>query len=343
VKLSFKNVLLCVFILTSTVSSAWCSVEIKGAGGISEKPLAQTWASGYSQARLKYDSKNTAEAVNEFLSKDCDYALIDSSFTSRESPKASSHRLLYFPAALSAQAVIYNLPGIPSCALKLTPTVLSDIFIGKIKKWNDPVLRQLNPRVLLPDIDIRVLHQSNESSLNDFFPCFLEHQNPKWTLKREKDKNLHWPVGQSVNGNRKVLDKIRQWAGVIAVINYSFAQEKNLPVAQIQNKSGRFVSPMGESIDASVSEVDLLSGDKPTTLAESLNKKAYPLSTIDWVVVDQDYIKIHHNHDKGQALVNFLNWVLSINGQAAASKMGFISLPQIVLSQAQAKIQLIQY
>ncbi|HTA76260.1 MAG TPA: phosphate ABC transporter substrate-binding protein PstS [bacterium] len=342
-RLSFRRAVLYVFILTSTVSSAWCAVEIKGAGGVSEKPLAQAWVNEYSQARLKYDCKNTAEAVNEFLSKDCDYALIDSSFTALESPKASSHHLLYFPTALSAQAVIYNLPGIPSGALKLTPAVLSDIFMGKIKKWNDPALHQLNPRLLLPDIAIRVLHRSDESSMNDFFPSFLENQNSRWILKREKDKNLHWPVGQSVNGNKKVLDKTRQWAGVIAVINYSFAEEKKLPVAKIQNKAGKFMAPTNESMDASISETALLSGSKPAALTESLNKKAYPLATVDWAVVDQDYFKIHHNHDKGQALVNFLNWVLSVNGQATASKTGHISLPQVILSQARTKIQLIEY
>jgi phosphate transport system substrate-binding protein len=343
VKLSLKSVALNIFILSGLTASAWCAVEVKGAGGVSEKPLAQTWASEYSQARLKYDSKNTAEAVNEFLSNDCDYALIDSPFTALESPKVSSHHLLYLPAALSAQAVIYNLPGILSGSLKLTPAVLSDIFMGKIKKWSDPVLHQLNPRLLLPDIDIRVVHQSGESSMNDFFPSFLEHQNPRWILKREKDKNLHWPVGQNVSGEGKVLDKTRQWGGVIAVIDFSFADEKHLPVAQIQNKSGRFVEPSNESIGLSVNEVTLFSGDKPAALTESLNKMAYPLSTVVWMVVDQDYAKVHHNHDKGQALVNFLKWVLSTDGQTDTSKTAYVPLSREILSQAQAKVQQIQY
>jgi phosphate transport system substrate-binding protein len=343
VKLSLKSVAINIFILSSLTAPAWCAVEVKGAGGVSDKSLAQTWASEYSQTRLKYDSKNTAEAVNEFLSNDCDYTLIDSPFTALESPKVSSHHLLYLPAALSAQAVIYNLPGILSGSLKLTPAVLSDIFMGKIKKWSDPVLRQLNPRLLLPDIDIRVVHQSDESSMNDFFPSFLEHQNSRWILKREKDKNLHWPIGQSLSNEGKVLDKARQWAGVIAVIDFSFADEKHLPVAQIQNKSGRFVEPSNESIGASANEVTLFSGDKPAALTESLNKMAYPLSTVVWIVVDQDYAKVHHNHDKGQALVNFLNWVLSTEGQTGASKTIFVPLPREMLSQAQTKIQQIRY
>ncbi|HXL74021.1 MAG TPA: substrate-binding domain-containing protein, partial [bacterium] len=227
-KLSLKNFTFCVLILSGAAASAWCAVEVKGAGGVSEKPLAQAWASQYSDARLKYDSKNTADAINQFLTKGCDFALIDSLLTASQIPKAMYHHSLYLPVALSAQAVIYNLPGISSGALKLTPAVLSDIFLGKIKKWDDPALRQLNPRFSLPDIDIRVVHQSDESSMNDFFPSFLEHQNPQWVLKREKDKNLHWPVGQNVNGNLKILQKMRQWAGVIAVMNFSFAEEKHL-------------------------------------------------------------------------------------------------------------------
>lgn len=318
-------------------------MEIKGAGGVSEKPLAQTWASDYSQCRLKYDGKNTADAINQFLTKGCDFALIDSPLTASQIPKALYQHSLYLPTALSAQAVVYNLPGIPSGALKLTPAVLSDIFMGKIKQWNDPALCRLNPRLLLPDLDIRVVHQSDESSMNDFFPSFLGRQNPQWVLKREKDKNLHWPVGQNVNGNLKVLQKIREWSGVIAVLDFSFAGQKHLPVARIQNKSGRFVEPSNETVQVAASEAEPISGDAVVALTESPGKKAYPLSVIVWAVVNQDYAKTHHNHDKGQALVNFLNWVLSTEGQTAASKTAYISLPGDVLSQALAKVPLIQY
>jgi phosphate transport system substrate-binding protein len=343
VEFTLKTITLFIFILSGTADFARGAVEIKGAGGVSEKPLAQTWASEYFQCRLKYDSKNTADAINQFLTKGCDFALIDSLLTASQIPKALYHHSLYLPTALSAQAVVYNLPGIPSGALKLTPSVLSDIFLGKIKKWDDPVLRQLNPRLLLPDLDIRVVHQSDESSMNDFFPSFLEHLNSRWILKREKDKNLHWPVGQNINGNLKVLQKIRQWSGIITVMNFSFAEEKHLPVAQIQNKFGRFVEPSNESVQIAASEVGPISGDAVIALTESPGKKAYPLSAIVWAVVDQDYAKVHHNHDKGQALVNFLNWVLSTDGQTAAAKIAYIPLSGKVLSQALARIQLIQY
>jgi phosphate transport system substrate-binding protein len=343
VKITLKETLLFIFILGGAFTPAWALVEVKGAGGVSEKPLAQSWILGDSAVKLKYESKNPADAVNQLLGKGCDFALITAPLTAVQTKKAASQHLLFLPAALSAQAVVYNLPGVPSGALKLTPAVLSDIFLGIIKKWDDPLLRKINPKLALPSIDIRVLHQSDESSMNDDFPSFLARQNPKWTFKREKDKNLHWPAGKNVNGNLKVYEKIRQWAGVIAVMNFSFAQEKGLPTAQIQNKSGRYVGPSNQGIVAAASEADLLPGDKIVVLTENRNKKAYPLSEIVWAVVHQDYAKLYHNHNKGQALADFLNWLLSPDGQAVISKDFYTPLPEKLLPQVQAKIQLIQY
>ncbi|HTA76172.1 MAG TPA: phosphate ABC transporter substrate-binding protein PstS [bacterium] len=307
-------------------------IEIKGAGGMAYKPLAQSWTVDYSQTKIKYDAKNAADGINEFLSKDSDFAIIDASLTAAEDKKGKSHSLLYCPVALSAEAVVYNLPGISSGTLKLTPKLLSDIFIGKIKKWNDPALRTANPKLLLPDLDIFVIHQSDESSLNDFFPAYLAKQNAQWTLKREKDKNLHWPVGQNVNGNRKVLDKLRQWAGVIVVVNYSFAREKQLPVAQIQNEAGQYVEPTLKSIELAALGHTSVKG-----------AKAYPLTVEVMASVFQDYGKTFHQHTRGQAVVDFLNWVLSPAGQETGSKAFFVPLPESVLNQSLSKVKTIQY
>jgi phosphate transport system substrate-binding protein len=332
----FVKIIPFVLFFCGIFSSAWAGLEIKGSGGVSEKPLVQAWMSGYSAAKIKYDSKNKADAINQFLGKGCDFVLMDTPLTEAQTKKAAPHNLLYLPVALSTQAVVYNLPGILSGALKLNPKILSDIFLGKIKKWNDPVLKATNPKLSLPDMDILVVHQSNESSMNDFFPVFLARQNSQWILKREKDKNLHWPVGQNVNGNNKVLDKLRQWAGVIAVVNFSFAQEKGLPVAQLQNEAGRCVEPSLKSIEAVVP-------DQEGIKAKQNRVKAYPLSAVVTAVVYQDYGKTYHQHDRGQALVDFLNWVLSTEGQNVISKNFFTPLPESVLSQVQNKVKLVQY
>jgi len=332
----FKKITLFILLFCCAFSSAWAGLEIKGAGSISEKTMVQAWTESYSAAKIKYESKNPADAINQFLGKGCDFVLMDTPLTDAQSKKAATHNLLYLPVALSTQAVIYNLPGILPGALKLTPKVLSDIFLGKIKKWNDPALKAINSKLILPDLDILVVHQSNESSMNDFFPAFLARQNSQWTLKREKDKNLHWPVGKNVNGNNKILDKLRQWAGVIAVVNFSFAQEKGLPVAQIQNESGRYIKPSLKSIEAAVPE-------EKGMKAKQNQAKAYPLAAVVIAAVYQDYGKTYHQYDRGHALVDFLSWALSSEGQNVVSKDFFTPLPENVLSQAQAKVQSIQY
>jgi phosphate transport system substrate-binding protein len=342
VKITLPVAALFVFLSVSS-RSAFAAVEVKGAGGVSEKPLAQSWVSGDSGTKLKYESKNTADAINQLLGKGCDFALIDAPLTAGQIKKAASRHLLYLPTALSAQAVVYNLPGVPSGALKLTPTVLSDIFLGRIKKWDDPALCQLNPGLLLPAIDIRVVHQSDESSMNNFFPSFLARQNHLWTFRREKDKNLHWPVGQNVNGNEKVLGKLRQWAGVIVVMNYSYTQEKQLPVARVRNQFGQFVAPSDKSIAAATPDMNLFNSDQTGPVAGKPGKKVYPLSEMVWTVVQQDYAKNYHNHNKGQALINFLDWLLSSEGQAVISKASYIPLSPKLLDQARTTLSLVQY
>jgi len=336
VKIKVKKITLLISLLIGSVSFAWAGVEIKGVGGVSGKLLADSWAAHYEAAKLKYESKNRTDAINQFLHKGCDFVLVDSPLTTAQTIKAKSHNLLYLPLALSTQAVVYNLPGIPSGQLRLTPKLLSDIFLGNIKKWNDPALRAINPKLSLPDIDVLVLHQSDESSMNDFFPAYLAKQNPKWTSKREKDKNLHWPVGQNINGNIKVLAKLRQWAGVIVVIDFSFAQEKNLPIAQIQNEAGQYVEPSSKSIAEAVSNKV---GSEPNQKIS----KGYPLASVVLAVVYQDYDKVFHKPERGRALIDFLNWALSPEGQSIVSEDFFTPLSEAVLAQSLDKVKSIQH
>jgi phosphate transport system substrate-binding protein len=320
-------------------------VELKGTSSTLESPLGGAWSTDYrpSGIKIKVESKNAADAVNQFLGRGCDFALTGATLTIPEEKRALGHNLLRLPVALSAVAITYNLPGIPSQSLKLTPEALSNIFLGVIKKWNDPALKELNPKVTLPDMDILVLHRQDENSLNDFFPAFLAQQNHQWTLKREKDKNLHWPVGQNVKGNAKVLEKMRKWPGVIAAVDFSYAQKNQLPVALIRNSLKQFIAPSLESITAATTDLTALPEDMVVSLSRSRAAKAYPLCTFAWILTYQDYGKIYHNHAKGQALMDFLNWALSAEGQKAALDNAYVPLPEAFLPQVKEKIQSISF
>lgn len=318
---------------------------LQGTGSTLAGPLYQKWAADYRQVqkdvKIQYQWKDSSEGVDKALHHGSDLAVADSSFTLEEERLAQSRTILHLPVALEAVAITYNLPGVPT-GLKLSPTVLSGIFMGTIKKWNDPDLKALNPDVDLPALEIRVIHREEESSLHDLFPAFLAKQDPKWTLKRERERNLHWPVGQNVKGNDKVLEKLRLWPGVIAAVDLTFAVQKNLPVAALKNEAGAFVPPTAESLTATLSGFQNLPEDFQVNLTQSRSKDAYPLCSFSYLLVHGNYFDITHDHKRAKALVDFLNWVLT-DGQKLEGDLSYVPLPDGFLSQVKDKVGTIKY
>ncbi len=342
-KKSSCSILVLNFLLLFVSAKAQAAPEIKISCGPAEKVLTKAWASGIKDAKVNVDSKNSADAVNQFLDRGSDLLLVETAFRDSQSKKQGKRSLYFLPVALSAQVVVYNLPGVRGGELKLNPSVLSNIFLGVIKNWNDPAIQKMNPGLLLPDLDILVVHLSNENSLNDPFAAFLVQENPKWTLKREKDKNLHWPVGQNVGDDKKAFQKIRQWAGSIGVVDFIFAEQTHLAMARVQNASGSYIVPSVSSIEAAVPNVKEVSFEKPLTLIKNRKKQGYPLTNIIWAVADQNYGIVYHQVQKGPVLAKFLKFILSEEGQKQAADLLGLALPTSWIDAALTKTNIIQY
>lgn len=327
------------------VTQAHADTSLKGTGSVLPAPLYLKWIAEWhhTQAGVKtqYEIKDSSEAVNKALNHGSDFAATDTPFTLEEERLAQSRTILHLPVALEAVAITYNLPGV-STGLQLSPAILSDIFRGVVKKWNSTAIKELNPGVELPDLEIRVVHREEESSLHDLFPSFLAKLDSQWTFKREKDKKLHWPVGQNVKGNDKVLEKLRLWPGTVAAVDLSFAGQKHLPVAALKNEAGEFVPPSVESLTAAVSDLQNLPEDFQVNLTQSHAKGAYPLCAFSYFLVHQNYFNVYHDHKRGQALVDFLNWVLT-DGQKMEGDLSYAPLPENFLSQVREKIKTIKY
>ncbi len=332
-------------VLILLTGPVFAGVSLKGTGSILTAPLFIQWIQTRFQAspnvRIKYEAKDSAEAVGQALNHGSDFAVSDSPLTTDEGRRVMGRVVLHLPAAIEAVAITYNLPGVPT-GLKLTPAVLSDIFIGHIKKWNNIALKELNPDTALPDLEIRVVHRGDESSLHDLFPGLLAKWDPQWTLKREKDKKLHWPAGENIQGNAKVFEKLRLWPGVIAAVDLTYAVQKQLPVAAVKNEAGQFVAPSVESLQAAASDFPSLPEDFQVNLAQSRAKDAYPLCTFAYLLVYQDYLKVYHDPKRGQALGDFLNWIFT-DGQKLESGLAYAPLPDSFLSQVTEKLKSIQY
>jgi phosphate transport system substrate-binding protein len=334
--------LLMAFLPASAVMAA---VSLKGTGSSLAAPLYFQWIGDRAQeqpdVKIKYEVKDSDEGVKKALGHGSDFASTDSPLTDSEQQKTMRRTILHLPVALEAVAITYNLPGVPT-GLKLTPGVLSDIFLGTIKKWNNIAIKELNPGTNLLDMDIRVLHRGEESSLHDLFPGYLAALDPQWMTKREKEKKLHWPAGENAKGNDKVLEKMRLWPGVIAAVDLPFAAQKGLPVAALKNSAGRFVTPSVDSLEATASDFPNLPEDFQVNLTRSRAKGAYPLCAFSYLLVYQDYLRVYHDHKKGQALIDFLNWVFA-DGQKKESDLSYGPLPEAFLSQIKDKLQTIKY
>jgi phosphate transport system substrate-binding protein len=338
----FQTILALTLLCAAQVSA---ETSLHGAGSVLAGPLYSKWIGEQHQlqpgVQIQYELKDSSEGVDKALHHDGDFTVVDTPFNMPEERLVQSRVILHLPVALEAVAITYNLPGIPT-GLRLSPAVLSEIFMGTLKKWNDADLKALNPGVELPDLEIRVVHREEESGLHDLFPSFLAQQDPKWTLKREQEKKLHWPVGQNVKGNDKVLEKLRLWPGTIAAVDLNFAAQKNLPTAALKNQGGAFVAPSVESMTAALSGFQNLPEDFQVNLTESRSKEAYSLCAFSYLLVHQDYFNVTHDHKRGKALVDFLNWVLT-DGQKVESGLAYAPLPEGFLSQVREKVQTIQY
>ncbi len=335
-----------IFILLCPLANpVFGDVSLKGAGSVLSAPLFLRWTQEYHrlhpEIKLRYETNNSAEGIDRFLGRGAEFAATDSPLTDSEERKTLAHPVLHLPVAIEAVAITYNLPGVPG-GIKLSPGVLSKIFMGALKKWNDIAISELNPGVTFPNMDILVVHRGDESSLHDLFPGVLAKLDPEWTLKREKDKSLKWPVGENIKGNEKVMEKIRKWPGVIAAVDFSFASQNHLPMAQLKNMAGHYVEPSEESLQAAALDLVSLPEDGKVILGRSRSPQAYPLCGFCWLLAYQDCFRTTHDHPKAKALVDFLNWVFS-DGQKLEKDLTYVPLPDSFDEQMKEKLKQIKY
>jgi phosphate transport system substrate-binding protein len=326
--------------------SAFAGTELKGVGSYLAGPLCARWLAEYGrnhhEINTKYELKNSSDGVNQWLGRGADFAATDTPLTLDEERRALGREPLCLPFALEAVAITYNLPDVPS-GLRFSPKVLSAIFSGSIQKWNHPDLVELNPGVRLPDMDILVIHREEERTLHDFFPNYLSRLDAKWTAKREKEKDLKWPVGVNAKGNSKVVEKLRKIPGGIAAVDFPYAAEKHLPIGEIKNRSGNFVGPSPESILAATADIVNLPEDFKVWVSHSRDPQAYPLCTFLWLLVYQDHHKAYHNPTRGKVLADFLQWAAGDEGQKLVRDSSYVPLPESFIAQVKSKIQAIRY
>ena len=312
------------------------SVTLQGAGATFPNPLYQKWLSEYGKlhpnVRIDYQSIGSGGGIKQLKEQTVDFGASDSPM-SDEDLKSAPGEILHIPTVLGAVVITYNLQGVNQ-PLRFSPEVIADIFLGKIKKWNDPKIAADNPGVTLPANDITVVHRSDGSGTSAVFTDYLSKVSAEWKEKVGSGTSPSWPTGLGGKGNEGVTGQVKNTPNTIGYVELAYAVKNNLPVAHIKNSSGNFIEP---SIDAVTAAAAGSAANTPDDLRVSITNatgaQAYPISSYTYILV----YKNQKDAGKGKALVDFLWWGIH-DGEAFAKDLQYAPLPADIVKRAEGKI-----
>ncbi|HEY6332169.1 MAG TPA: phosphate ABC transporter substrate-binding protein PstS [Blastocatellia bacterium] len=317
-------------------------VKLEGAGATFPNPLYQQWFTdynkGHANSKFDYQSIGSGGGQTQILSKTIDFGGSDVPMTNDQLKGAPD--ILHIPTVLGAVVITDNLPSVPATTtLKFSGQTIAEIYLGTIKKWNDPKLAQDNPGVTFPDADITVVHRSDASGTSGVFSDYLSKVSPEWQQKVGAGTALNWPVGVGAKGNEGVTGQVKQTPNSIGYVELIYAQQNKLPYADVKDADGEFVHPSLETItNAAAGAASHMPDDLRVSITNSPGKDAYPISSFTYLLVYKDQT----DNAKGTALVNFLWWATH-DGQKEAPALIYAPLPPEVVKKDEEKIQSITY
>jgi phosphate transport system substrate-binding protein len=323
----------------STSAAKSAPATLNGSGSTFAAPIYQQLGSELKSDGLtiNYQATGSGQGIADFTNKSVDFAGSDPPMEDEEETAAKKNGdPVHIPTAFGAITVSYNLDGVKS-GLKLDGPTLADIFLGKIKKWNDPAIAKLNSGTSLPSSNITIVHRSDDSGTTKGFTSFLSAYSKEWDSKVGADKTVKWPTGTGAKGNDGVAAAIKQTPGSIGYVEQAYALQNNFTFADVKNKSGKFVSPTLESVTAAGEGVDIPS-DLRFTIGDSPNPTAYPISSQTFLVVYKDPCKAGASKAKAEGIAKFLDYVLG-QGQDTIKKLSYAPLPSEVDSMAKEKVK----
>jgi phosphate transport system substrate-binding protein len=298
---------------------------INGAGATFPYPIYSKWFDEYAKVdpsvRFNYQSIGSGGGQKQILAQTVDFGASDGPMSDENLAKAPG-KLLHIPTVAGAVVMTYNLEGNPT--LKFDGETIADIYLGKIKKWNDPKIVASNPGTKLPDKEIVVVHRSDGSGTTFIFTDYLSKISPEWKSKVGNNTSVNWPTGIGGKGNEGVSGQVKQTPGAIGYVELIYAIQNKMPYAEVKNSAGQFVKPTIESVTAALATADIPE-DFRFSMTNAPGKDAYPICGATWLLVYE------HQKDpaKGKKLVEFLKWMVT-KGEGMAKTLDYAPLPENV-------------
>ena len=314
---------------------------VNGAGATFPYPIYSKWFDEYYKlhpnAQINYQSIGSGGGIRQISELTVDFGASDAPMTDEQLSKAKT-AIFHLPTVLGGVVPIYNIPGL-SAELKFTAKALSGIFMGTIRKWNDPEIAGVNPGIALPGNDIVVVHRSDGSGTTYCWTDYLSKVSPAWRAQVGRSTSVNWPVGLGAKGNEGVSGLVKQTPNAIGYVELIYATSINIPYGTVQNSSGNFVKASLESVTAAAAgAAKNMPPDFRVSITNSPGKNAYPISTFTWLLVPQQFT----DATKGKILVDFLKWMLG-EGQRYAAGLGYAPLPPEVIEMEKQTIARIRY
>jgi len=329
---SWQALFLCTVLLTAGAATRMAqAIDITGAGASFPYPFYAKLAAQYHQQtgnRVNYQSIGSGGGQQQIIAGTVDFGASDDPMSL---DALQTHDLLQFPAIIGGTVPVVNVPGVAPGQLRLTGTVLADIFLGKIKKWNDAALVALNPDLKLPAADIIVVHRSDGSGTTFGWTNYLSKVSNDWQAKVGTGKAVRWPTGQGGKGNDGVAAYVRQLRHSIGYVEYAYAKQNNLAWAQLQNRAGQFVQPTQQAFAAAAANADWQNAPgMGVVLTDEPGADSWPVTAASFILIP----KVQKKPENGRAVLAFFDWAFK-HGQQTAVELDYVPLPQTVVGQVQ--------
>jgi phosphate transport system substrate-binding protein len=325
-------------------TAARTATQITGAGATFPNPMYSKWFDQYHKmhpdVEINYQSIGSGGGIRQVIEGTVDFGATDGPMTDEQLKQFQDKRhttVLHFPTVLGAVVPFYNIPGV-SEELNFTPDALAGIFLGKIKKWNDPELVNANPKSKLPANDIVVVHRAEASGTSYIWVDFLSKVSPEWKSKVGTAAQVNWPVGLGGKGSEGVSGQVQQTPNSLGYVELIYAVQNKMPYGRVKNAAGVFVKAGLASVTAAAAgAAKEMPDDFRVSITNAPGKDAYPISSFTWLLIP---VKID-DAVKKKTLTDFLHWMLT-DGQKMTEPLVYAQLPKPVVAKEMKAISKIQ-
>jgi phosphate transport system substrate-binding protein len=336
--------LLLVVLAVAGVLWAESALSINGAGATFPNPMYSKWFDEYhkknANLQINYQPIGSGGGIKQITEGTVDFGATDGPMTD-DQLKAFQDKhgfgILHFPTVLGAAVPSYNIPGVDA-ALNFTPDALAGIFLGKITKWNDPVIAGANKGVNLPANDIVVVHRADGSGTTYIWTDYLSGVSDEWKTKVGKGTSVNWPVGLGGKGNEGVTGSIKNTPNSIGYVELIYAETNKIPYGNVKNAAGVFVKASLAAVSAAAAgKAKEMPEDFRVSIVNAPGKAAYPISSFTWLLIPEKF----SDATKRDAIKGFLKWALA-DGQGYAENLSYAKLPKEVVAKELKAINKIQ-